>query len=229
MTEKSAVIVVEGYSDMVSIGTILKEYFSSTETQFVITRGDITSRDGVTPANVITKLKTEVDTVRTKYGYQWKDLIRIIHIADTDGTFTKDCVMKADVKSIQYYEDHMESANVEVTHQRNANKAEVMFKLSSINKINSTDYRLYINSCNLEHVLHNALKDFSADEKEEMSDAFAENLPEFISFISDPDIAVSGTYRETWKFIAKDKHSLQRHTNMHLIFDSGGLSTPAHN
>lgn len=123
----------------------------------------------------------------------------------------------------------MESANVEVTHQRNANKAEVMFKLSSINKINSTDYRLYINSCNLEHVLHNALKDFSADEKEEMSDAFAENLPEFISFISDPDIAVSGTYRETWKFIAKDKHSLQRHTNMHLIFDSGGLSTPAHN
>ena len=72
MTEKSAVIVVvEGYSDMVSIGTILKEYFSSTETQFVITRGDITSRDGVTPANVITKLKTEVDTVRTKYGYQW--------------------------------------------------------------------------------------------------------------------------------------------------------------
>ena len=56
MTEKSTVIVVvEGYSDMASIGTILKEYFSSTETQFVITRGDITSRDGVTPANVITK------------------------------------------------------------------------------------------------------------------------------------------------------------------------------
>ena len=74
MTEKSAVIVVvEGYSDMASIGTILKEYFSSTETQFVITRGDITSRDGVTPANVITKLKTEIDTVRTKYGYQWKE------------------------------------------------------------------------------------------------------------------------------------------------------------
>lgn len=56
MTEKSAVIVVvEGYNDMASIGTILKEHFSSTETQFVITRGDITSRDGVTPANVITK------------------------------------------------------------------------------------------------------------------------------------------------------------------------------
>ena len=59
----------------------------------------------------------------------------------------------------------MESANVEVTQQRNANKAEVMFKLSSTNKINSTDYRFYFNSCNMEDVLHNALKDFSDDEK----------------------------------------------------------------
>lgn len=169
---------------------------SSSETQFVITKGDITSRDGVTPSNVITKLKTEIDKVRSRYGYQLKDLVRIIHIADTDGTFTKDCVVEA----------------------------EVMFKLYSTNKINSIDYRLYFNSCNLEHVLHNALKDFSDDEKEEMSDAFAEkykgHLPEFINFISNQDIAVPGTYRETWKFIEKDKHSLQRHTNMHLIFDS---------
>ena len=225
MAEKLAIIVVvEGFSDMVSIGTLLKEYFSSSETQFVITKGDITSRDDVTPSNVITKLKAEIDKVRSRYGYQLKDLVRIIHIADTDGTFTKECVVEADVTSIQYYEDHIESSNVTATNMRNKNKAEVMFKLYSTNKINSIDYRLYFNSCNLEHVLHNALKDFSDDEKEEMSDAFAEkykgHLPEFINFISDQDIAVPGTYRETWKFIEKDKHSLQRHTNMHLIFDS---------
>ena len=231
MIEKSAVVVVvEGYSDMASVGAMLKEYFSSAETQFVITRGDITSRDDVTPTNVITKLKAEIDKVRTKYGYQWKDLIRIIHIADTDGTFTKDCVVKADVESIQYYEDHMESADVEATHRRNKKIADVMFKLYSTNKINSTDYRLYFNSCNLEHVLHNVLKDLSDDEKEEMSDAFAEkykgHLPEFINFISSPDIAVPGTYRETWKFIEKEKNSLHRHSNMHLIFDSNVLNEP---
>lgn len=230
MHEKTAVIVVvEGFSDMASVGTMLKEYFSSAETQFVITRGDITSRDGVTAANVITKLKTEIDKVRSRYGYQWSDLVRIIHIADTDGTFTKGCVVKAEVKSIHYYEDHMESANVEATELRNKNKADVMFKLYSTSKINNTDYRLYFNSCNLEHVLYNALKDFSDDEKEEMSDAFAEkykgHLSEFIDFISDPDVAAPGTYRETWKFIEKDAHSLQRHTNMHLIFDPESLDT----
>lgn len=227
MPEKRAVIViVEGASDMAAIGPMLKEYFTSADTRFVITRGDITSRDGVTPTNVIAKLKAEIDKVRNIYGYQWKrDLVRIIHIADTDGTFTKDCVVEADVKSIQYYEDHMESSNAAATNQRNKNKSDVMYKLYSTNKINNIDYRLYFNSYNLEHVLYNALKDFSDDEKQEMSDDFADkykgHLPEFISFISGPDIAVPGTYKETWKFIEKDVHSLQRHSNMHLIFDSG--------
>lgn len=230
MIEKSAVIVVvEGYSDMASVGAILKEYFKSSEMQFVITRGDITSRNDVNVANVLTKLKAEIDKVRIRYGYRWKDIVRIIHIADTDGAFTKDSVVEADVEAIQYYEDHMESSNVEATEQRNRNKAGAMFKLYSTNKINSIDYRIYFNSCNLEHVLHNALKEFSDDEKEEMSDAFAEkykgHLQEFIKFISDPNIAVSGTYRETWKFIEKEKHSLQRHTNMHLIFESDGIAS----
>lgn len=45
-----------------------------------------------------------------------------------------------------------------------------MFKLSSTGKVHDIRYRLYFNSCNLEHVLYNELKDFSDDEKEEMVD-----------------------------------------------------------
>ena len=59
--------------------------------------------------------------------------------------------------------------------------------------------------------------------KEELSDDFAEKyegkVQDFIKFISDSDIAVSGTYKQTWKYIEKDKNSLQRHSNMHLIFE----------
>lgn len=98
-----------------------------------------------------------------------------------------------------------------------------MFKLYSTGKIHDIWYRLYFNSCNLEHVLYNELKDFSDDEKEELSDEFAEKyegkVQEFIDFISDEAIAVQGTYKETWKYIEKDKNSLQRHSNMHLIFE----------
>ena len=55
-----------------------------------------------------------------------------------------------------------------------------------------------------------------------MSDDFAEKyegkLNDFISFISDETLAVPGTYKATWRFIEKEKHSLERHSNMHLIF-----------
>lgn len=74
----------------------------------------------------------------------------------------------------------------------------------------------------MEHVLYNELKDFSDDEKEILSDEFAEKyegkIIEFIEFISDKSFAVDGTYRETWIYIEKDMNSLQRHSNMHLIF-----------
>jgi hypothetical protein len=71
-------------------------------------------------------------------------------------------------------------------------------------------------------VLFNELKDHSDDEKEEMADEFAERyegkVEEFVEFISDEAYAVSGTYRQTWRFIEKDDYSLKRHTNMQLIF-----------
>ena len=82
---------------------------------------------------------------------------------------------------------------------------------------------MYFNSCNLEHVLYNELKDFSDEEKEKMSDDFADkyegNFLGFVDFISDTGLAVSGTYNQTWKYIEKENNSLQRHSNMHLIFE----------
>ena len=60
------------------------------------------------------------------------------------------------------------------------------------------------------------------EEKEELSDDFADlyegKVQDFIEFISNQDVAVPGTYKETWRFIEKDMHSLQRHSNMHLMF-----------
>lgn len=223
MSEKKVIaIIVEGPSDENAIGGILKEYFSSEEVQFAVVHGDITSNEFTTVDNVVTKITALIDGIKSKYGYQWDDFIKVIHIADTDGVFTKDCVVEADVDGIQYFEDHMESANVEATERRNKHKAEILFKLYTTGKVHGIGYRLYFNSCNLEHVLYGELKDFSDDEKEEMSDEFAEKyegkVDEFISFISDEAVAVPGTYKATWRFMEKDKHSLERYSNMYLIF-----------
>ncbi len=126
------------------------------------------------------------------------------------------------MESIQYYEGYMEAANVDAVERRNEHKSAIMYKLYSTGKVHNIYYRFYYNSCNLEHVLYNELKDFSDEEKMELSDDFADKyegkVQDFVDFISDSDIAVPGTYKETWKYIEKDKNSLQRHSNMHLIF-----------
>lgn len=223
MNEKKVIaVIVEGPSDENAIGGILKEYFSSDEVQFAVVHGDITSDDLTNSDNVIKKIDDLINGIKSKYGYHWDDFIKVIHIADTDGAFTKDCVNEADIVGIRYYEDHMECANIEAIKRRNERKSEILFKLYSTGKVHDISYRIYFNSCNLEHVLYGVLKDFSDVEKEEMADDFAEKyegkVNDFIDFISDETVAVAGTYKATWRFIEKDKHSLERHSNMHLIF-----------
>ena len=227
MAEKKVVaVIVEGQSDENALGEILKDYFSSEEVQFVVTHGDITSDINTTPANVLKKINELVDRIRETYGYEWKDFLRIIHISDTDGAYVKDCIETGDNETIQYYENKIVCSDIKKVVDRNTRKSSVMDKLAfGVSAIHNKmiPYKLFYNSCNLEHVLYNQLKDFSDDEKEVLSDEFAEKyegkLEDFIEFISDGSVGVEGSYEDTWKFISKDKHSLERHSNMHLIFE----------
>jgi len=43
--KKVIAVIVEGPSDEAALGSILKEYFSSEEIQFVVVHGDITTKD----------------------------------------------------------------------------------------------------------------------------------------------------------------------------------------
>lgn len=224
MSEKKVIaVIVEGPSDEIAIGGILKEYFCSEEVQFAVVHGDVTSNYETTVVNVVEKINKLINEISRKYGYKNEDFIRIIHIADTDGTFADDFIVECERTDLQYYENRIETSDVKAVKKRNKHKSEIMFKLYTTGKINGIRYRLYFNSCNLEHVLYNELKPFSEDEKEIMSDEFAEKYEgraeEFIEYISKPDVAVDGTYKETWKFIQKDNNSLCRNSNMHLIFE----------
>lgn len=225
MAEKKVIaFIVEGASDEAALGTIMKEYFSDNEVQFVVIRGDITTKDYVSKDAILKKINEQIEEVKKRYRYQTEHFIKIIHLTDADGVYVgENCVKYAEVEKIQYYTDHMETAKVKEMVERNASKADILFKLRRTGKIQGIPYKIYYNSCNLEHVLYNELKDFTDDEKRDMSDDFAEKYEgraeEFVAFISDAEIAVSGTYQKTWDFLEKDKNSLNRHSNMHLIFE----------
>ena len=54
MREKKVVVfIMEGPSDESALGTIMKEYFSSDEVQFIVIHGDITLKDYVSVDNII--------------------------------------------------------------------------------------------------------------------------------------------------------------------------------
>ena len=224
MSEKKVVVfIVEGPSDEAAIGTIMKEYFSSNEVRFIVVHGDITLKDYVSNVNILNKINEQIEGVKSRYRYSQDDFIKISHIVDMDGVYIPDRdIVEADVEEIQYYEDHIEAKGANITAERNKRKGDILYKLRKTGKINGIPYRVYFNSCNLEHVLYGELKDYSDEEKQILSDDFADRydgkVGEFIEFILSPDIAVQGTHQKTWDYIEKDMNSLKRHTNMHLIF-----------
>ncbi len=57
MSEKKVVVfIVEGPSDEAALGTIMKEFFSSNEVQFIVVHGDITLKDYVSKNSILKKL-----------------------------------------------------------------------------------------------------------------------------------------------------------------------------
>lgn len=224
MSEKKVVVfIVEGPSDEAALGTIMKEYFSSNEVQFIVVHGDITLKDYVSGDDILKKINEQIEGVKSRYRYSQDDFIKIIHIVDMDGVYIPDTdIIEADVDEIQYYEDHIDSKRASIIVERNKRKGDILYKLRKTGKVNGIPYRIYFNSCNLEHVLYGELKDYSDEEKQILSDDFADRydgkVDEFIEFILTSNIAVQGTYQKTWDFIEKDKNSLNRYTNMHLLF-----------
>lgn len=201
----------------------MKEYFSSNEVQFIVVHGDITLKEYVSGDNILNKINEQIEGVKSRYRYSQDDFIKIIHIVDMDGVYIPDTdIIEADVEEIQYYEDHIDAKSTRTIVERNKRKGNILYKLRKTGKVNGIPYRIYFNSCNLEHVLYGELKDYSDEEKQILSDDFADRydgkVEEFIEFIWTSNMAVQGTYQKTWDFIEKDKNSLNRYTNMHLLF-----------
>ena len=169
-------------------------------------------------------VEERIEEEKKKYNFQWRDVIRIIHIVDTDGAFTHNYVENKDLNDFLYYEDHIEAKSILAIEARNKQKSELMLKLYSTGKIRNIPYRVYYNSRNLEHVLHDILINLSDEEKQQLADNFSlkyeGHLQDFIEFVSSNRIAVSGSYKETWKFIQEGLNSLHRHSNMHQIFQT---------
>ena len=57
-----------------------------------VIHGDIISDYATTTENVVSKVGVLIENIKSRYGCKWGDFVKIIHIADADGVFTKNCI-----------------------------------------------------------------------------------------------------------------------------------------
>lgn len=222
-TKKVILFIVEGPTDEDTLSSVLKKIFQSEDVHFHVVHGDMTSDWSVLSTNAIKTVHEHIEMERKRYGFEKKDIIRVIHLVDTDGAFIPaDKVILSTVEAIQYFDDRIESAAPDVIVDRNTRKSQILCRLHSTNTVGTIPYGVYYFSRNLEHVLHNNNANLTDEEKLNYADAFADRYNSdqegFKTFISSTDFAVLGDFKETWNFIMQGVNSLHRYCNFHLLF-----------
>ena len=222
--KKVIMFIVEGPTDADALEPALRKIFDNERIHFHIVHGDITTKKEVSAANIISKVTSCIKQEMDRYGFKQRDILRVIHIIDTDGAFIPNSKVEfEDIEKIKYLEAKILTSDREAIIKRNEQKTRVVCRLIGAAKVGAFDYSIYYFSRNLEHVFHDISDDLTDDEKVEYADEVAEKYgtsPEdFLDFIRADDIAVFGSYKETWDYIMQNTNSLKRNSNFHIIFE----------
>ena len=222
--KKIVFVIVEGASDESALGVLLSQIYDKDSVYVHIMHGDITAKKGVTSKNIVSKIGNCVKQYAEQNHFKKADFKEIIHIVDMDGAYAPDSAVVKDSEAVKpvYSVTEIRSANPENIIKRNIIKRENIDRLISTGKIWSLPYGIYYMSCNLDHALYGKINSTDA-EKENDAYTFAikyrNNTPEFLKYIKESNFAVGPDYKESWKYITEDLHSLERHTNLGVCFN----------
>lgn len=222
--KKIVFIIVEGPSDDEALGVIFHRLYDKNAVHIKITYGDITSEKTVTPENIVARIGNLVREYAKSNHYKASDFQEVIHLVDMDGAYIPEEAIVKDPDAVKpfYTIAAIHTAYPAQIATRNKRKSENLNRICFLNKTwNIIPYRAYYMSRHLDHVLYDKMN--STDQEKE-SDAFAfakkykDDLDAFLSFISDSDFSICGDFRESWEYIQKDRHSLERYTNLGICF-----------
>ncbi len=221
---KIVFVIVEGPSDETALGITLNQVFDKDSVYVHIMHGDITTRTGVTSQNIVLKIGNEIKAYAKSNHYKASDFKQIIHSVDTDAAYLPEnkIVEEAECKELSYLDDGIHTRDKQKVISRNRQKTENLFRLRTCGNILGIPYRVYYMSCNLDHVLYDK-RNSSDEEKEQDSYNFAKlykkNVEAFLEFMCNSIFSVKGDFKESWKFIEKDMHSIERYTNLPICLE----------
>lgn len=226
--------IVEGPTDEMSLGRILSKLFLERDgnaVKFAVMHTDLLTRNrfssvpgsGSSATKVRDKIRNEVLSYIDRQRIGWKDLSRIAYITDTDGVFVPDnmVVLDESCDHVRYGVSEMRSCRPEDICARNHKKARSLLQLCGVSdltyKRHHVPFAVYYFSRNLEHALHGEVAEQSRSEKvdlaREFSLRYSRDVPAFCALLE--ELCPEGDYRETWNYITRDAHSLERSSNLY--------------
>ncbi len=218
---KVVLVIVEGPSDDVALGVMLNQVFDKDAVHIHIMHGDITTKRGVYPNNILAKIGNIIREYAKSQHYKSRDFKQIIHITDTDGAFIPEekIIIDSSNEKVVYESNGIHTLDKQGIIERNKQKSANLIRLKSIDQVWNIPYRIYYMSCNLDHVLYNK-RNSSDEEKEEDAYSFAgkykNDVNGFIDYMTNSDFSTDCNYEESWKFIEEGMNSLERNTNLNI-------------
>lgn len=199
MAKKIILLLVEGPTDEDTLALVYSRIIKRHELKFDVLHADITADEDMT----------------VKY-------------IDTDGAFIPSTQIKqSDTGKTEYFEGYIAAKNKDRLVRRNMSKRNIVYRLANSENVSGFPYEIYYFSRNIEHVLHNISNDLTDEEKEDLAFKtavrYSQRPEDFLKLLYEADFHVSGTYKETWKFIMENGNSLNRHCNMSVFFEKLGI------
>ena len=221
---KIVFVIVEGASDETALGIALSQVYDKEAVYVHIMHGDITTRTGVNSQNIVAKVGNEVKSYAISNHYKASDFKQIIHIVDTDAAYLAEDKVLVDPKCVElsYQDDGIHTGDISRVIARNKQKADNLYRLRGCGNIWGVPYKVYYMSCNLDHVLYDK-RNSTEEEKEKDAYAFAKkyknNVEAFMEYMCESSFSVKGDFKESWEFIEKDMHSIERYTNLPICLE----------
>ncbi len=233
-SKKLVLLICEGQTDENALYYIMKAFFNHNEIKFHIAHGDPILTHDKEKGSVMDDVRDIVRMEMKRYALKKSDILAVFQITDTDGVFisNENIVENPEAQKIVYHCDHIETAYVSSIKARNHKKRKNMNILSEERSINDeTPYRLYYMSRNLEHALYGKEESMNDSRKTSLADSFSSRFNKdweaFLYYIENEGQPLGENFQQSWDEIRKETRSLERHTNINLLFrEFGYLHAP---
>lgn len=226
-SKKVILFIVEGPSEETAFGSIFNKIFSSDVVTFEIIHGDMTTRYETYDDPREAVRQKVISYIEMYKVFNWSDIKRIIQISDTDGAFIPDEYVIEATGNICYKDNCILTSDSDYIKKRNKIKKTVMNRLASYSYLTyegkRVPYNIFYLSRNLEHALYRIEDDLTDEQKKDQAHQFRikykNNTKSFKKLLLDDGLLVPGSYKETWQYINDGFNSLNRGSNLGLIFD----------